>query len=359
MEGLEGLREIIKESFKLNKCRSDVFAFLILALLQCRTVNLVRLSAFGLGSAVGSSSRYRRLQRFFSGINLSSESIARFLFGQFFTDKISAYLIIDRTNWQIGQSNINIMMLSFLHQGVSIPLLWSLLAKKGSSNQDERRELLDRYLGCFGAKSIKAILGDREFIGSKWFQYLSENSIPFVVRIKSSAMVTNAQGKYVKVADLFRELKNSEFIELKGLRKIDGLRVRISASRSPEGNLLVVASKGVDEHSLIEIYKTRWKIEDMFGALKTKGFHFEDTKITNPDRISNMIAVLAIAQAWSYKIAQSLIDSGTQIKIKKHNRKAISIFRLGLDTITNALINSLTHLINSFIALLSPVYRLS
>ena len=53
---------------------------------------------------------------------------------------------MDRTNWQWGKKNINILMLSITYKGIAIPLFWSLLDKKGNSNTSERIALMERFI---------------------------------------------------------------------------------------------------------------------------------------------------------------------------------------------------------------------
>ncbi|MBK9742863.1 MAG: hypothetical protein IPO94_07805 [Saprospiraceae bacterium] len=38
-------------------------------------------------------------------------------------------LLIDRTNWEFGKKKINILMISVLYEGYSVPLGWSLNKK--------------------------------------------------------------------------------------------------------------------------------------------------------------------------------------------------------------------------------------
>jgi len=88
----------------------------------------------------------------------------------------------------------------------------------------------------------------------------------------------------------------------------------------------------------IETYAKRWSIETLFGCLKTKGFNFEDTHLKDRDRISNIIVLLAIGFCWCHKIGEWCHEI-EPIKIKKHGRKAISLFRYGLDFIRTCLLN--------------------
>ena len=94
------------------------------------------------------------------------------------------YLTLDRTNWQWGKMNINILVLAIAYKGVAIPIYWLLLNKKGNSNSRERIALLKRFIKQFGKDKIIAVLADREFIGATWFKWLKKEGIDFHIRIK-------------------------------------------------------------------------------------------------------------------------------------------------------------------------------
>lgn len=64
-------------------------------------------------------------------------------------------------------ANINILMLGIAYEGMTIPLLWTMLNKRGNSNTNERRALIERFLDLFGEECIEAFLADREFIGDE------------------------------------------------------------------------------------------------------------------------------------------------------------------------------------------------
>jgi hypothetical protein len=53
---------------------------------------------------------------------------------------------MDRTNWQWGEKNINILTLAVVYQGAAIPICWILLNKKGNSNTRERIALVKRFI---------------------------------------------------------------------------------------------------------------------------------------------------------------------------------------------------------------------
>jgi hypothetical protein len=112
----------------------------------------------------------------------------------------------------------------------------------------------------------------------------------------------------------------------------------LSALRLADGELLIVATdKEVDWP--IELYGRRWEIETLFSCLKSRGFNFEDTHITKPERIAKLLALLTIGFCWAYKTGEWRHEQKA-IKIKKHGRKEISFFRYGLDLLRDVALNA-------------------
>ena len=62
----------------------------------------------------------------------------------------------------------------------------------------------------------------------------------------------------------------------------------------------------------------------------------EDTHITRLERLSKLMAILAIAFCWAHKIGEWQ-NEVKPVEIKKHGRKAISLFRLGLNKLRHTL----------------------
>jgi len=98
------------------------------------------------------------------------------------------YLILDRSNWKRGTKNINVLTLGNLCDGIFLPLHWLQLNKRGNSNLEDRKTVMEemmKLLDKFG-KTIRGsiLLADREFIGEKWFEYLLSEKISFVIRLR-------------------------------------------------------------------------------------------------------------------------------------------------------------------------------
>ena len=334
MKHISELRVSLNEYFGWNKARMGCFVNMLLALIVTRTINMSKLACVFAGHAQ-QSSRYRRLQRFFAKFKIDYDIVASFIFKIFFVDGGKWYLAIDRTNWQLGKTDINILTLAIIFKGTAIPIYWELLNKKGNSDTLERISILQKFVDRFGKDCIAGILADREFIGEDWFNWLIDEKIPFYIRIRNNTITTNSRGLTINVGALFYGLKPQEQRIIQGKRKTMGCNLYMSGLRLLNGDLLIVATNKAPNDA-IKIYGLRWEIETLFGCLKGRGFNFEDTHVVDIYRIKKIFVLLAIAFCWAHKTGEWQ-HTIKPIKIKKHGRAAISLFRCGLDYIVNAI----------------------
>ncbi len=107
--------------------------------------------------------------------------------------------------------------------------------------------------------------------------------------------------------------------------------------RTPEGEYVIVASSA-ESDEILRDYALRWKIESLFGCLKSRGFCLEATHVTEKERLEKLLALLTVAFCWAY-IAGEWLARTNPIKIKKHGRLAKSLFRHGFDHLRRILCN--------------------
>ena len=106
------------------------FVGMLIVLLKTRNINLVEMST-GFASDALQESRYGRIQRFIHGHFFTFDKVAWFIMALFGFLDSPFYLALDRTHWQWGKKNLNILMLAVVYKGVAIPVYWLLLDKKG------------------------------------------------------------------------------------------------------------------------------------------------------------------------------------------------------------------------------------
>jgi len=183
---LADLQKTLTPHLQLGKTRLETLCLLVLGMISARTVNLTHIAAERPDRAKVAST-YRRLQRFFQQVLLPDDWSVGIVLG-LIGNPSRWYLCMDRTNWKIGKSDVNSLMLAVVTERYRVPLMWTFLGHSGNSTTKQRIALMQRYLALFEASSVRMFLADREFIGQEWFKFLKDNSIPFAIRVKEEQL---------------------------------------------------------------------------------------------------------------------------------------------------------------------------
>ena len=167
--------------------------------------------------------------------------------------------------------------------------------------------------------------GDREFVGAEWIQWLDDQGISFLFRIRNNSLL---EGVF-PVKAFFRRLPARKKVK-NGETILWGKSVYLSTRWSYKKDELVTIISNRKFKNPFKLYRKRWEIETFFGCLKKRGFCFEDTYLTHLSRIEKLVFVLSIAFCWSYLVGEAK-EEEAPVKMKSHGRKAKSTFRYGFD----------------------------
>jgi hypothetical protein len=346
----EALSSLIVDHIRLARSRCETLGWLIASILTAGTVSLTRLAAC-IDSKAQIASVHRRLERFFSDVRLNEADVARLVVAALSLAAKPWHLAIDRTNWQFGKTDLNLLVLSVAHGEVCIPLFCRVLDKAGTSNTAERIDLMQVFQATFpdqlakraddhkrsASGPVASLTGDREFIGNAWIEWLQHAAIPHFLRLREDMHVFNDSHAPVSLRQHAAHLKTGQRLVLKGCWRVGGSArnasppVRIVIRRLKGGALLIIASRSRPQHAL-KIYRQRWKIETLFAGLKTRGFNLQATHMTDPAKLSTLIAILAMAASVAYKTGLWALG-GQPRRCKAHGRPARSVFALGLDAL--------------------------
>src|ERR1051326_8224918 len=233
-------------------------------------------------------------------------------------------LALDRTEWERGETTTNLLVLAVVTQGCSVPLMWSVMPECGASDTKERQELLARFVDTFGEERSRFLTADREFIGFDWIAWLLSKKIPFRIRIKAGEYLLHPDGREQKARDWFAQRAcrcKPQRMDLWGLSVFVG-------GKHLHGNeyLIVISNEAGD---LLADYRQRWKIETLFQAMKGRGFDLESCRLSQERRLSGWFGFLALGLCWCLKVGRYL-DEVDPLPLKKHGRRAVSVFARGL-----------------------------
>jgi hypothetical protein len=324
------IKTTIQSFLKLDKRKLEFIALFITALIEKRTSNISQLSNT-LNLQAQPKSNKRRCTRFLTGTRDWQLQIARWILSFYPGDLM---LSLDRTEWMIGQTPINFLVLALTIKGFSFPLAFMLLGKEGSSSTAQVIALLDKVKGWFEGRHV-LLLADREFLSQALLKYLRLKRLNFDLRLKKSAIVSY-RGNSAKPKSWFGNLKKGQGSWLKRKVWVYGERVYLVGIRlekpTEDGDEFVFVVTNACPKAALGLYSYRWGIENLFEALKSRGFQFEATRVRCAIRLVNLLSLLTIALFWAYQTGE-LISSRKPILVLKHGRLEQSVFRVGLDAL--------------------------
>ena len=250
------------------------------AILVKETVNLNKLKN-QVGVILGTTGRqtdshYKRLTRFFnedfhqfSLWKVLLQVVVKLLVKQLDQRGGGKYLLLDATSWELGSVRIQLLVLSILYQGVSIPIFWVNLSKKGHSNFDERKRFL-QMATCLHSLKGMTLIADREYIGREWFTWLVEEmGLDWVIRVPIRDYkheISQGKKSYSALIKKARAGKLvAQAVEIAGKPyQFVAFRNAQATTKEEELVLLLTSLKGPKKRIAL-IYGLRWQIECMLA----------------------------------------------------------------------------------------------
>ena len=237
-------------------------------------------------------------------------------------------LCLDRTEWDFGCCQVNILMLTASCGEVQVPLFWELLDNKsGNSNTIQRINLVQKAIGLIGIKRIGILIADREFIGHQWLKYLKSHDVNFCVRVPKHHNIILKDGSIYKAEALLKKHPECFFSEA----IVDNIWVSVYLKQLKGDEILFLIGLVKEATFLPQIYQKRWQIECFFQHLKGRGFDIESTHMQSLKKLKMLIGLVRIASTLCQVYGVYHHEKVQKIKTKKHGYKAKSFARVGLD----------------------------
>ncbi|MGB1216441.1 MAG: IS4 family transposase [Saprospiraceae bacterium] len=266
----------------------------------------------------------RRIQSFFKEVSIDYDQLPLFFLSFVHHEKLT--LSMDRTEWDFGKTQINILCVVVSIGKMAVPLYFEMLDNNsGNSNYKDRIELLKKIIRIIGKERISVLIMDREFIGYKWLSWLRQERIPFCVRVPKHHRITLDDGTKIKANQLVEKGKKVYLRDV----FVDLVRVNVSISLDANGDLLYLIGT-LEPSELGKTYRKRWTIEVFFQALKARGFNMEASCLKSIEKYRKLFALVSIAYTicWAIGIEDGRVNP---VKVKKHGYPQFSVFRRGLN----------------------------
>jgi Transposase DDE domain len=331
-EATEMIEKLYKKS--INKGRLDFINNVCNALIISRSVQYCEVADKMTGEAT-EESKLRQIQRFMGEYDLDYDWVLCFLL-LLLPKQGKLTLCMDRTEWEFGSQNHNVLVISVYTHGVGIPIWFECLDNEGgNSDSDDRAYVLLSCIKYIGKERIKCIIGDCEFIGEEWIKFLLKEGISFYIDVRTNQYFTH-EGKSHQISQYMANYKKKSLdnIYIFGSWLSIGMKRQQPSKKGKRKSILAIVTNTKAAHALSN-YRNRWSIEVLFESLKTRGFNLEDTHIDEPIRLRKLFALCAIAFVFCF-LTGLMADKIKKIVIKNNGYKTNSFFRHGLNFIRKA-----------------------
>jgi Transposase DDE domain len=289
--------------------------------------------------AVKVSSLTRRLSRFLDNgavrPAVMMRPVARRLLARAAQQRLT--LIVDASKIGAGHQ---LVIVGLAYKKRVLPLAWSWVAyAKGAIATDTQLAVFKRVHGLLPDGAQVVLVGDAGFSSVSVLRQLEAWGWHYVLRQKGSCQVQRSQQTdWERLDSLVTAAGQSVWLAA----------VRFTAKWQHATHVLAVWQIGyerpwllttnlTDAHVARQAYARRMWIEEMFGDWKDHGWDIESTHLRHPDRLSRLVLALALLYIWLVLWGDDLIKAGCRAWVDRHDRRDLSLFRIGLDTLHRCL----------------------
>lgn len=263
-------------------------------------------------------------------------------------------LIIDATKVSFHHQ---LLMVAVAYHGRSLPIAWTWIPHtRGHSTQAQQLALLRYVKGLMPAGVPVSLVGDTEFGHTLVIEELTVWQWQYALRQSGHNLVMTRQ--------------SATFEPLDGLLTTVGdwlwmpSVVLTQASPYPTNLMLywqrgekrpwLLATNLTHPPAVLRLYARRMWIEEMFGDLKGHGFDLERSHLLCFLHLSRLTLAVALLYVWLVTEGAQALIQGRSSQVDRTDRRDLSIFRIGLEIIEQAITWG-----EAFLVDLLPVFDLS
>ena len=175
------------------------------------------------------------------------------------------------------------------------------------------------------------MFGDTEFQSVRLLSWLRQQGWHFVIRQRGAIKVRQPGQAWTKLNQF--DLKPGQtrylgWIQLTEKHHIGWLWL-ILHWETGEDEPWYLVSDCQGRRRLINRYRVRMWIEEMYGDMKGHGFDLEATHLDNPGRISRLVLAVCFAFVWLISLGSWVVKRGLRHFVDHKSRRDKSYFRIG------------------------------
>ncbi len=311
----------------------------VVGLLMSHTVNLSRWIQYRPGEAKAAS-KERQLSRWLHnpkiGANVTYEPLIRGALRDWHGERLLLALDTSRL-WD----TFTLIRLSLLYRGRAIPVTWSVIESPSATVPFETYEVLLLLAADLLPKDCEVLfLADRGFLHYRLLQLLQNLGWHFRIRVKASLNVFRKGKPQTKVGRMIPAKGEALFVHNIRLAedRLGPFHLALAHVQTKAGyeKWAILSDEPTDLHTFDE-YGTRFNIEENFLDDKSGGFQLEASQIRDPDALSRLCLILAIATLYLTSTGTAVVAWGYRRLVDTHWKRGLSYLQIGWRWIEYAL----------------------
>jgi hypothetical protein len=240
-------------------------------------------------------------------------------------------LIIDGS--KVGHGH-QLLMVTLAQGRRALPLAWTWIkGARGHSSAETQVAVLKYVQGVLPPRTRVLLVGDAEFGSIAVLRQLRRWRWGYVLRQKSNHLVRQ-KGR--------RQWQTLGSLVQKPHQQVWWPEAFLTAEWKYPTALLAYWAKGEEEPWLLatnlpdvrhtrQAYHRRMWIEEMFGDMKGHGVDLEATRLQHFLHLSRLMLAVALLYVWLMHTGQRAIKLGQRHLVDRHDRRDLSLFRIGWD----------------------------
>jgi hypothetical protein len=247
------------------------------------------------------------------------------------------HLIIDSTKVSFHHQWL---MVAMVYHGRALPITWTWVAQqRGHSTQRQQLALLRYVHGLIPAGVTVSLVGDTEFGHTLIIEELDFWQWQYALRQSGHNLVLTRQAKdYQPLDSLLATVGDWLWLPSVVLTEASAYPTHLMLCwLRGEKRAWLLATNLTHPPAVLRLYARRMAIEQLFGDLKGHGFDLENSHLRSFRHLSRLTLAVALLYVWLVTEGSQALIQGRTAQVDRANRRDLSIFRLGLELIEQAL----------------------
>lgn len=311
--------------------RLMVLAWAVVGLCLTKTVNFNQWGEVVISNAHYASSHQRRFERWFHNKHIKPSKFFLPLLRaamQIWPPEQILYLAIDASDLKNGYLLIR---LALIYRGRAIPVTWRVIKHNSTSvSYKDYKVILRQALLILPVGQPIILLADRGFVHAKLVKFCRTHQWGYRLRAKSSTAVRLSDRRVASMAKLCPPKGHAHFYQQVHIlgEQIGPVNIALANPEDDQDPWYLISDHSTDVVTLDE-YARRFDIEEGFLDDKSGGFQLESTKLDDPEALSRLFLVLAVATLHFTSVGCEVAKRKTRRWVDAHWDRGMSYFKIG------------------------------